>query len=60
MELSVQMNVGKKLKNAKYARQMQNQNIKTYQTFSPYTGVFYNFVLKSVKSVNRIFWAMEY
>ena len=34
--------------------------LETLQKLSPYTGVFYKFVLKSAKTLNRIFWAMEY
>ena len=35
-------------------------NLETLQKISPLISVFYIFVLKSVKSLNRIFWAMEY
>ena len=34
-------------------------HIKTLQNFSPYIWVSYKFVLKSVKSLNRILWATE-
>ena len=35
-------------------------NLWTVQKLSPNLGVSYKFVLKSVKSLNRIFWTMEY
>ena len=35
-------------------------NVETLPKRSSYIWVFYKFVLKSVKSVNRILWAMEY
>ena len=35
-------------------------NVETLQKFSPYIWVFYKFVLKSVKSLNRMLWATEY
>ena len=35
-------------------------NVETLQKRSPYIGVSYKFVLKSVKSLNRILWATEY
>ena len=35
-------------------------NVETLQNHSPYTWVSRNFVLKSVKSLNRILWALEY
>ena len=35
-------------------------NLRTFLKLSPYIGVSYKFVLKSVKSLNQIFWAMEY
>ena len=35
--------------------------LQTLQKFSPYIGVFFKFVLNSVKHLNRIsFWAVEY
>ena len=35
-------------------------NVETLQKRSPYIGVSYKFVLKSVKSLNWILWATEY
>ena len=35
-------------------------NLKTHPKFNPYIAVSYKLVLKSVKSLNRISWAMEY
>ena len=35
-------------------------NIETLQNFSPYISVSYKCVLKSAKSLNRMFWAIEY
>ena len=35
-------------------------NLGTLEKLFPYIGVSYKFVLKSVKSLNRIFWAMDY
>ena len=35
-------------------------NVETFQKLSPYIRVFYKFVLKTVKSWNRILWALEY
>ena len=35
-------------------------NLGTHQILSPHIGVSYKFVLKSAKTLNRIFWAMEY
>ena len=35
-------------------------NLETFQQPSPYIGVSYKFILKSAKSLNQIFWAMEY
>ena len=35
-------------------------NVETFQKLSPYIWVCYKFVLKSVKSLNRILWATEY
>ena len=35
-------------------------NLETLQKLSLYIWVSYKFVLKFVKSLNRIFWAMEY
>ena len=35
-------------------------NVETLQKRSPYIWVSYKFILKSVKSVNRILWALEY
>ena len=34
--------------------------LKNLQKLSPYLGVSYKFALKSVKSLNRIFWVFEY
>ena len=34
-------------------------NLQTFQQRSPYIGFSYKFILKSAKSLNRIFWAME-
>ena len=36
-----------------------NANLGTLQKLSPYIAVSHKFVLKSVKSLNRMFWAME-
>ena len=36
------------------------KNRGTLQKLSPYNGVSYKFVLKSVESLNRIFWVIEY
>ena len=35
-------------------------NLGTIQKLSLYIGVSYKFVLKSIKSLNRIFWVIEY
>ena len=35
-------------------------NLGTLEKLFPYIGVSYKFVLKSAKSLNRIFWAMDY
>ena len=35
-------------------------NLITLQKLSPYIGVSYKFVLKSVKSLNRILWVIQY
>ena len=35
-------------------------NFKTLQNFCPYISASSNFVMKSVKSLNRILWATEY
>ena len=35
-------------------------NLEPPEKLSPYIGIYYNFVLKSVKSLNRIFWIMEH
>ena len=35
-------------------------NLKILQKISPYIGISYKFFLKYVKTLNRIFWAMEY
>ena len=35
-------------------------NLETFQKLSPYIWVSYKFVLKSVKSLNRIFWVIKY
>ena len=35
-------------------------NLETFQKRFPYTRVSYKSVLKSVKSLNRFFWAMEF
>ena len=64
---SVRLNVGKRLKNAKFIRRIQNHflwegkaNVEPSRKVSKYIEVFYKFTLKSVKSVNRIFWAIEH
>ena len=36
------------------------KNHGTLQKLSPYNGLSYKFVLKSVESLNRIFWVIEY
>ena len=53
--------------NAKFARQIQNrfsrktrQKLESLQKLSPFIGVSHKSVLKSVKSITRIFWAVEY
>ena len=59
----MELNVDKRLKTAKFARRIfleSKTNVETCRKHSPYFGVFYKFLLKSVKSVNRTFSAMGY
>ena len=64
IESSEPYNVGRKPYNATFCQNNifweKETNLGTMQKYSPYIGVSYKFVLKSVKSLNRIFWAMEY
>ena len=48
------------LKNTKSFFWESETNLRTLQNFSAYIGVSYKFVLKSVKTQTRIFWAMQY
>ena len=48
------------LTNTKLFSWESEANLETLQKVSLYIWVSYKFVLKSVKSLNRIFWATEY
>ena len=48
------------LTNTKPLHWESEANVETLQKRSPYTWVFYKFLLKSVKILNRILWAREY
>ena len=46
--------------NAKTFPGKTRQTFSLYWKISPYIGIFYKFVLKSPKSLNRIIWMIEY
>ena len=67
IESSKWLNIGTRLKNVKFGQQTKKQffckseaNFEIFQKRFPYIGVYYKYVLKSVKSLNRILWVMEY
>ena len=59
-------NIATKLINTKFVRRIKKvfleseANLKTFKKFLVHNGVSYKFVFKSVKSLTRIFWMIEY